>query len=140
MNIISKVHNVDPRNSDSRMLLLIDSGACLSVCPRAWCSWLPTRPTMNTPQAVTATGKPLVFYGIRTVPRATWANVQLNLEFYVADVTQPIVAVADLQAKEILPDFGEHPALIYGEERGALAFGEARTTSLLAGASESASR
>ena len=35
------------------------------------------------------------------------------MDFFVADVTQPIVAVADLQQKKIVPDFGEHPALLY---------------------------
>ena len=37
VNIMSEVLNVGSCGSDSGVLLLIDSGACLSVCPRDWC-------------------------------------------------------------------------------------------------------
>ena len=42
VNIMSKVLNVGPCGSNSRVLLLIDSGACLCVCPRDWCYVLAT--------------------------------------------------------------------------------------------------
>ena len=114
VNIISEILNVGPCGNDSRVLLLIDSGACLSVCPCDWCYWLPIRAATNCTQTVTATGKPLTFYGVRTVPCAT--DAQLSLDFFVADVAQPILAVADLQ-KKIVPDFGEHLALLYSGAR-----------------------
>ena len=94
------------------------------------------RAATNCPQASTATGKPLTFYRVRTVPCATWADAQLSLDFFVADVTQPILAVADLQQKKIVPEFGEHPALLY-VSWSTTASGEARLAPLLAGAGPS---
>eukprot|EP00972_Heterocapsa_arctica_P089074 13136016-Heterocapsa_arctica.AAC.1 len=55
----------------------------------------------KVPRAVTATGSPLVIYGVRTVRCTTWHGVQFELDFVVSDVTRPIVAVNDLLSREM---------------------------------------
>ncbi len=87
------------------VLILVDSGACMSTCPRAWCSWAGTKLDDKIPRAVTATGSALVTYGVRTVRCTTWHGIQLDLRFVVSDVTRPIVAVADWLKQGITPRF-----------------------------------
>eukprot|EP00972_Heterocapsa_arctica_P075657 11159300-Heterocapsa_arctica.AAC.1 len=72
---------------------MIDSGACMSTCPRAWCDWAEVKMDGKIPRAVTATGSPLVIYGVRRIRCTTWRGFQFDLDFVVSDVTRPIVAV-----------------------------------------------
>eukprot|EP00972_Heterocapsa_arctica_P101736 14989118-Heterocapsa_arctica.AAC.1 len=69
---------------------MVDSGACMSTCPRGWCSWSPLRPLDKVPQAVMATGAPLVVYGTRRVMCKSWQGLRFSLTFIVTDVTRPI--------------------------------------------------
>eukprot|EP00972_Heterocapsa_arctica_P049293 7255534-Heterocapsa_arctica.AAC.1 len=64
---MAEVFSVDKLSSDGGVLLMIDSGACMSTCPKAWCSWSPILPLTDAPSAVTATGSPLTVYGARRV-------------------------------------------------------------------------
>eukprot|EP00972_Heterocapsa_arctica_P011621 1702776-Heterocapsa_arctica.AAC.1 len=49
---------------DSGTLLLVDSGACMSTCPREWCAWQYLQDG-RPPAAVTSTGSGRVLYGTR---------------------------------------------------------------------------
>eukprot|EP00972_Heterocapsa_arctica_P093511 13792810-Heterocapsa_arctica.AAC.1 len=81
VSTMAEILSVDSTNSSAGVLLMIDSGACMSTCPRDWCLWLPTRTIADTPKAVTATGSPLVVYGLRRVRCRSWNNVEFELEF-----------------------------------------------------------
>eukprot|EP00972_Heterocapsa_arctica_P061912 9126583-Heterocapsa_arctica.AAC.1 len=52
---VLEVHALTPNNG---LLLLVDSGACISTCPREWCDWAPLWQG-PLPKAVTATGAAL---------------------------------------------------------------------------------
>eukprot|EP00972_Heterocapsa_arctica_P096241 14199306-Heterocapsa_arctica.AAC.1 len=75
---------------------MIDSGACMSTCPKAWCGCSQLLPLTDAPKAVTATGSPLTVYGARRVRCRSWHGLEFELRFIVSDVTRPIVAVCDL--------------------------------------------
>eukprot|EP00972_Heterocapsa_arctica_P107609 15853913-Heterocapsa_arctica.AAC.1 len=68
------------------------------------------------PRAVTATGSPLIIYGVRTVRCTTWHGVYFDLDFVVSDVTRPTVAVVDLLSRGIIPQFEAPACLIYGDQ------------------------
>eukprot|EP00972_Heterocapsa_arctica_P002296 332227-Heterocapsa_arctica.AAC.1 len=67
-----------PGNSGT--LLLVDSGACMSTCPREWCEWAPVRDG-DLPNAVTATGSALTIYGMRRLRCTTWYGEAFDLNF-----------------------------------------------------------
>eukprot|EP00972_Heterocapsa_arctica_P032364 4770603-Heterocapsa_arctica.AAC.1 len=90
VNTMAAVLSLEKVSSDAGVLLMIDSGACMSTCPRTWCSWSPIQPLVNTPRAVTATGSPLTVYGARRVRCRSWHGLEFELEFVVSDVTRPI--------------------------------------------------
>jgi hypothetical protein len=102
---LNEVFELSLSEKNAGVLVLVDSGACMSVCPKAWCSWAGSAACSTIPRAVTATGTPLVTYGVRTVRCTTWHGIQLKLPFVVSDVTRPIVAVADLLKQDIIPCF-----------------------------------
>eukprot|EP00972_Heterocapsa_arctica_P009482 1396080-Heterocapsa_arctica.AAC.1 len=64
VNCMAEVIMSNALTPDNGMLLLVDSGACISTCPKAWCDWAPLRPG-ELPHAVTATGAALKMYGTR---------------------------------------------------------------------------
>eukprot|EP00972_Heterocapsa_arctica_P025606 3767992-Heterocapsa_arctica.AAC.1 len=109
IDVMAEVIDVKALTTDNGMLLLVDSGACISTCPRNWCDWAPTSSSNALPHAVTATGKALQMYGLRRVRCTTWDNESFDLTFVVSDVNRPIVAVRDLLDQGFVPDF-RHPA------------------------------
>eukprot|EP00972_Heterocapsa_arctica_P064812 9564414-Heterocapsa_arctica.AAC.1 len=60
---------------------MVDSGACMSTCPKSWCDWAKVKMDDKISQAVAATGSPLVIYGMRTVRCTTWHGVHFDLDF-----------------------------------------------------------
>eukprot|EP00972_Heterocapsa_arctica_P019410 2863845-Heterocapsa_arctica.AAC.1 len=58
VNCIAEVIMTNALAPDNGTLLLVDSGACVSTCPRAWCDWAPICQG-ELPHAVTATGAAL---------------------------------------------------------------------------------
>eukprot|EP00972_Heterocapsa_arctica_P041161 6067454-Heterocapsa_arctica.AAC.1 len=59
--------SVEKVNGNAGVLLMVDSGACVSTCPRKWCDWADVKMDGKIPRAVTATGSPLVIYGVRRI-------------------------------------------------------------------------
>eukprot|EP00972_Heterocapsa_arctica_P104242 15363571-Heterocapsa_arctica.AAC.1 len=92
VNCMAEILSVEKVNGEAGVLLMIDSGACVSTCPKTWCEWLELKAISETPRAVTATGSPLVIYGTRTIRCTTWHGGEFELDFVVSDVTRPIVA------------------------------------------------
>ena len=80
-------------------LLLVDSGACVHVCPESFADHVPleTAPPMDLRAA---NGGALQQYGLRRVP--VWARtesgraVRLTIPFVVCDVKRPILSVGML--------------------------------------------
>eukprot|EP00972_Heterocapsa_arctica_P102401 15089281-Heterocapsa_arctica.AAC.1 len=61
---MAEVIEANALTPNNGMLLLVDSGARISTCPRAWCDWAPLCQAA-LPHAVTATGAALKMYGLR---------------------------------------------------------------------------
>eukprot|EP00972_Heterocapsa_arctica_P003547 527002-Heterocapsa_arctica.AAC.1 len=66
VNCMGEIMSVEKVNGDAGVLLMVDSGACMSTCPRSWCDWAKVKMDDKIRRAVTATGSPLVIYGVRT--------------------------------------------------------------------------
>eukprot|EP00972_Heterocapsa_arctica_P025892 3811192-Heterocapsa_arctica.AAC.1 len=60
---MAKVFSVEKFNAGSGVLFMIDSGTCMSPCPKKWCDWSPIVVINNRPKTLTATGKALTIYG-----------------------------------------------------------------------------
>eukprot|EP00972_Heterocapsa_arctica_P093624 13809549-Heterocapsa_arctica.AAC.1 len=88
----------------------------MSTCPRLWRSWSPTKPIADTPKAVTATGSPLIVYGVRRVRCRSWHGLEFELEFVVSNVTRPIVAMCDLLQLGLVPRFESPSCLVQGDK------------------------
>eukprot|EP00972_Heterocapsa_arctica_P070629 10434192-Heterocapsa_arctica.AAC.1 len=120
---MAEMISVDAVNSDAGVLLMIDSGACMSTCPRLWCSWSPTKPITDTPKAVTATGSPLTVYGVRRARCRSWHGLEFELEFIVSNVTRPIVAMCSFLELGLVPRFESPSCLVKGERMPLIAAG-----------------
>eukprot|EP00972_Heterocapsa_arctica_P010416 1533117-Heterocapsa_arctica.AAC.1 len=111
VNCMAEILSIEKVSSDAGVLLMVDSGACMSTCPRTWCDRSALKMDGKAPRAVTATGSPLVIYGTSAIRCTTWHGVEFELDFVVSDVTRPIVAVSDLLLQGIIPRF-EAPACL----------------------------
>ena len=117
VNIMGEVLSVGDHSllNQDKVLLMIDSGACMSTCPRSWCPWSPTEPIGIAPKAVTATGAPLTVYGLRRV-HCRSGSIEFELNFILSDVTRPIVSVNDLLKEGLVPCFSP-PACLTRKDR-----------------------
>eukprot|EP00972_Heterocapsa_arctica_P095655 14106976-Heterocapsa_arctica.AAC.1 len=88
VNCMAEVIEVNALDTNNGVLLLVDSKACISTCPRTWCDWAPTS-SGAMPCAVTATGAALKMYGRRRVFCTTWEDENFDLTFIVSDVSRP---------------------------------------------------
>ena len=106
VNIMGEVLSVGDHSplSQDKVLLMIDSGACMSTCPRSWCPWSSMEPIGTVPKAVTAIGAPLNVYGLRRV-HCRSGNIEFELNFILSDITRPIVSVNDLLKEGLVPWF-----------------------------------
>eukprot|EP00972_Heterocapsa_arctica_P012291 1802851-Heterocapsa_arctica.AAC.1 len=82
---MAEVFSVEKFSSGVGVLITIDSGACMSTCPKAWCGWSQIVPLIDVPKAVTATGKPLTVYGMRRARCRSWNGLEFELKFVVSD-------------------------------------------------------
>ena len=116
MSYLGEVMEVTPQWCAGPTMILIDSGAFTHTCPRWFCDHLPIEQSAPRMRAVTASGKPLSFYGVRRVRARTWCNREIIFEFQVSDVTRPIASVGLLRHRGHPVSFGRWPHIIIAGE------------------------
>eukprot|EP00972_Heterocapsa_arctica_P100538 14822947-Heterocapsa_arctica.AAC.1 len=51
VNCMGEIMCVEKVNGDAGVLLMVDSGACMSTCPRTWCDWAEVKMDGKIPRA-----------------------------------------------------------------------------------------
>eukprot|EP00972_Heterocapsa_arctica_P114470 16442591-Heterocapsa_arctica.AAC.1 len=62
-------------------LLMVDSGACVHVCPPDFMTEVPLRRVRRPVLAQVASGERLKFYGVRKVELTTWRGIRPIIDF-----------------------------------------------------------
>eukprot|EP00972_Heterocapsa_arctica_P113171 16435761-Heterocapsa_arctica.AAC.1 len=111
VNMMGEVMTITTLPGESDTLLLVDSGACISTCPREWCAWQSLH-NGRLPTAVTATDSALVLYGTWRLRRTTSFRKTFELDFIVSNVTRPIIVDKDMIFLEFIPDLTTPASLV----------------------------
>jgi len=76
--------------------LLFDSGAAVHVCPLDYATEYPLCTTGSKPALRTVTGEAITVHGTRTVHYQMDARSAITINYVVADVSMPVLAVSRL--------------------------------------------
>ena len=118
---VTSIHDSQGRLKTPR-LLLVDSGAFIHTCPKEEFPEIPikTDDKKNAPGAVVADGRPLHFYGTKTVNFKTFGDYDIKVKFFVSDVNRVILSVGQLKKDGHDVDFCGKPSIGVGQHRVAL--------------------
>ena len=103
--------------------ILLDSGACMHVCPKHWMSEHGRMITNDhNPALYTADGSKLEVHGRREVRMMLpEAGFPLTTQCVVCNVKRPILSVTRLTEKGMIIEFGKHGAILKMDGRQATA-------------------
>ena len=92
--------------------VMVDSGAAVSVCPFGYAPEIPMSNHSRRATLRTASGAQIEYAGQKTVEFENGDGGLVNVNFEVADVTRPFVAIGGLQRREMTVVMGPHGSFV----------------------------
>ena len=91
---------------------MVDSGAAVSACPHGCAPEIPMSNHSRRATLRTASGAQMEHAGQKTVEYENGDGGSANVNFVVADVTRPLVAIGELQKRGITVVIGPHGSFV----------------------------
>ena len=92
--------------------VMVDSGAAVSVCPHGCAFAVPMSNDLRRATLRTASGAQTEHAGQKTVEHENGDGGSVNVNFEIADVTRPLVAVGKLQKRGMTVVVGLHRSFV----------------------------
>ena len=106
--------NVDEREEQVGSIerVMVDSGAAVSVCPLGYAPEIPIAHSTRNALLRTASGAHIEHAGQKSIQYEHDGGGSVNVNFEVADVTRPLVAVGELQRRGMTVVMGPHGSFV----------------------------
>ena len=92
--------------------VMVDSGAAVSVCPLGYAPEIPIAHSTRNALLRTASGAHIEHAGQKSIQYEHDGGGTVNVNFEVADVTRPLVAVGELQRRGMTVVMGPHGSFV----------------------------